>query len=253
MQDSEEYPAEITILGYVPFCPSMDLENPILNESNSADSSGPEKAHRSSLTIILYKDDLTKIKEFQQPDPELLKEKFVHLGPKTKKYTLFLDLDNTLVYTEMIRNTLTKNDQYMLNVKIRPFAKELIQEMSDLYEICIFTAASEEYANEIINELDPNKKIKRIISRKHCVEIKEGYAVKDLRIFADRDLKDELIVDDSIYSFSFQIENGIPLKTYEGEEDDKELSLLIKYLKGLYDENPENLSELNKNKLWMGL
>jgi len=253
MQDSDEYPLEISILGFIPAPSCPEQEKTIsISELETDHSSQELTVRKSSLSLILYKDDLHKIKDFEQPKPELLKEKYVLLGPKTKKYTLFLDLDHTLVYSEMVMNTSEKCDQYSLRTNLRKFAKELIQEMSELYEICIFTAASEEYAIEVVNKLDPDGKIKKIISRKHCVEIKEGFVVKDLRIFPDRDLKDMIIVDDSIYSFAFQIENGIPIKVFDGEEDDEELSLLIKYLRGLCEENSENISELNKNRLWIG-
>ena len=52
--------------------------------------------------------------------------------------------------------------------------------------------------------IDPNHEfITHRLYRQHCFLTEEGYYVKDLRIFADRDLKDVVIVDNSVYSFAF--------------------------------------------------
>jgi len=254
MADSEEYPLEISIFDCMSPHPCTELEDDFSKaEMNALNITQETLSNKSSLSLFLYKDDMQKIKDFDQPKPELLLKKQILLGLQTKKYTLFLDLDHTLVYSEVERNSTKTDGQYFLKINLRPFAQELINEMADLYEICIFTAASEEYAKEVVSLLDPEGKIKKIISRKNCVELKEGYVVKDLRIFGDRDLKNVLIVDDSIYSYAFQIGNGIPVGVFEGDEGDQELILLNKYLKGLCEQNPENIAELNKNRLWVGL
>lgn len=57
------------------------------------------------------------------------------------------------------------------------------------------------------------------------------FYVKDLRIFGDAvHPKDVLIVDDNIYSFAFNLENGIPIIPFYGEKNDKEMIKVIKYL-----------------------
>jgi TFIIF-interacting CTD phosphatase-like protein len=43
-----------------------------------------------------------------------------------------------------------------------------------------------------------------------------GIYVKDLRIIADRDLKDIIIVDNSIISFAFNLSNGVPISAFTG-------------------------------------
>lgn len=62
------------------------------------------------------------------------------------------------------------------------------------------------------------------------MQTKEGYYVKDLRIFKNRDMKDMVIVDNSVYSFAFQIENGIPIIPYYSDKEDEEMLHLIYYL-----------------------
>ena len=57
------------------------------------------------------------------------------------------------------------------------------------------------------------------------------YFIKDLAIFLDREKKDIIIVDNSIMSFAFDLDNGVPINSYYGiEEDDRELLYLISFL-----------------------
>ena len=64
--------------------------------------------------------------------------------------------------------------------------------------------------------------------RKHCSVINGEY-YKDLTIFG-KDLKDIIIIDNSPEYFSLQKENGIPIQTWQGDPNDKELSKLINLL-----------------------
>jgi CTD small phosphatase-like protein 2 len=57
-----------------------------------------------------------------------------------------------------------------------------------------------------------------------------GVYVKDLRIIKDRKLKDILIVDNSILSFAFQLDNGIPIKSYNRQDGDEELLYMVSFL-----------------------
>jgi len=45
------------------------------------------------------------------------------------------------------------------NYRIRPGCVKFLKEMSELYEVCIFTAAMQDYADWVLNELDTNKYI----------------------------------------------------------------------------------------------
>ena len=72
----------------------------------------------------------------------------------------------------------------------------------------------------------------------------EGYFVKDLRIFTAspfddallepphfvRDLRDIVIIDNSAFSFAFQIDNGVPIIPFYDDKADEELLHLIYYL-----------------------
>jgi CTD small phosphatase-like protein 2 len=52
-----------------------------------------------------------------------------------------------------------------------------------------------------------------------------GTFVKDLRILG-RDLRRTIIVDNAVEAFSYQINNGIPIKSWFSEKGDSELPKL---------------------------
>ena len=58
--------------------------------------------------------------------------------------------------------------------------------------------------------------------------------MKDLRILGV-DLKDVVLVDNSTYSFAFQLDNGIPILPFYNDRNDDELLHLISYLEAIAD------------------
>jgi len=108
---------------------------------------------------------------------------------------------------------------------------DCLEKLADLYEIVVFTAGEQEYADNILDYIDPDKKIfvKRLY-RQDCIQV-ENFFIKDLDIILDRDKKNMLIVDNSIVSFAFDLDNGVPINSYLGtEEDDRELLFLYSFL-----------------------
>jgi CTD small phosphatase-like protein 2 len=76
--------------------------------------------------------------------------------------------------------------------------------MSQLYTIYIYTASSAAYANAIMGYIDPSKEmIQGILTRSNCMETKNGFFIKDLRIISNKKLKDMIIVDNLAHSFGF--------------------------------------------------
>lgn len=78
------------------------------------------------------------------------------------KYTLVLDLDETLVHYFQ-----TDDEGKCL---IRPDAEEFLCEMSQFYEIVIFTAAMQDYADWVIDQIDPEGYIKHRLYRHHALK-----------------------------------------------------------------------------------
>lgn len=61
-----------------------------------------------------------------------------------------------------------------------------------------------------------------------------GIYVKDLGIIADRELSSMCIVDNSIVSFAFNLNNGIPIKAFLGDQNDDELLFMVTYLEEVF-------------------
>lgn len=184
-------------------------------------------------------------------------EKKVYLPPKSHKWkkTLILDLDETLVHCD---EDLSKPKQMQIPIKftggeivdcgvtIRPFAKEFIALMSQFFEVVVFTASHSCYANMILNLLDPqNEFITYRMFRESCIETEEGIFVKDLRIFANRNIDDVFIVDNACYSYAFQISNGIPIVPFFFEKEDTQLIELSNFLLSMVGINNMDLTKID--------
>src|SRR5438552_90153 len=103
-----------------------------------------------------------------------------------------------------------------------------------MFEVIVFTASHSCYANVVLDYLDPkNQYIQHRLFRESCVVTDEGIYVKDLRVLANRNLQDVVIVDNAAYSFGYQIENGIPIVPFYENKSDQELRYLTPYLKFL--------------------
>jgi len=108
---------------------------------------------------------------------------------------------------------------------------EFLKIISKYYEVFVFTASSDVYANLIIDILDPHSKyIKGILFRNHCLQTKKGIYIKDLRIVKNRELKNMVIVDNNAHAFALQLENGIPILEWKGDKNDRELKYMVHYL-----------------------
>lgn len=125
-----------------------------------------------------------------------------------------------------------------LNVKIRQHMEDVLHYLSNFYELCVFTAGEQVYADTVLDFIDKDRSvIPHRLYRQHCVNPEPGIYVKDLRIIRDRDLKDIIIVDNSIVSFAFNLENGIPISAFTGAPKDEELLYMVTFLEELYSES----------------
>ena len=118
-----------------------------------------------------------------------------------------------------------------VGIFLRPNIKEFLEEISKFFFIGIFTASIPEYADAVINFLDPEEKyIKFKLYRNDCVNICDMVRIKDLRIFGEENLDKVVLLDNNIYSFSPQLTNGILINSFFGDKSDDELSNVRKYL-----------------------
>lgn len=180
------------------------------------------------------------------PSLKVLKDKMVFLPKKkNKKKTLIFDMDETLIH--WVDSIEDDNPQFIIKVPIdgeeveaginvRPYALEWLEAVNQRFEVIVFTASHQTYADAVLDFLDPDHElIKRRLYRDSCYETEEGVYIKDLRIFANRKLEDLIIVDNAVYSFGFQLNNGIPIIPFYEDPNDEELFHLVPFLEILAD------------------
>jgi len=98
---------------------------------------------------------------------------------------------------------MTSGEQIMAPINIRPYAVEWLHEVSQFCEVVVFTASHPWYADAVLDYLDPdNVMVHHRLYRDDCVSL-EGVHVKDLRVIANRDLADIVLIDNAAYSFAY--------------------------------------------------
>ena len=197
----------------------------------------------------------------------LSKKPKIDITMSQNKKLLLLDLDETLIHADFsgefkdqtkrkydaIISFTSDNDNiskikqetFSVGIFIRDGVKQFIKWASKYFDIGIFTASVKEYADAVINYIDPSKLIKYRFYRNQCIEIIPGVVVKDLRIFKNINQKDIIMVDNNMYSFSNQLSNGILVNSYFGEKQNEDLKDLAAYL---YEQilNANDIRKINK-------
>jgi CTD small phosphatase-like protein 2 len=163
-----------------------------------------------------------------------------------KKIAIF-DLDETLIhcvgdirtkkneeYQQKITVTMPTKTQVQIGINIRPHWKKSIREIKKKYYIVVYTASHNNYADAVLDFLDPENCIfEGRLYRKDCIQAQideTKFYVKDLNIFKNFNLKDIVIIDNSVLSFAYHLNNGIPIVPYYNSKEDSELIILSKYL-----------------------
>lgn len=140
-----------------------------------------------------------------------------------QSYTLVVDLDETQIHYK--ENFEPKS----LHILVRPYSRDFLKKMSESYEIVIFTAATKEYADKILDTLDTGNSISYRLYRHHTSQV-DGINVKDLSKLG-RNLNSVIIIDDISDNFYLQPENGIAVTPWTGKETDQALIQLAPLLK----------------------
>jgi len=157
------------------------------------------------------------------------------------KKILVLDLDETLIHADFDEEF--SPDEYDTVIQFKAKNEEakkekniedsdyFLEEVNKYFEVGIFTASVKEYADAVISFLDPeNKLIKFRLYRNNCINFNDAFTVKDLRIFKNVDLKKIVLLDNSMYSFAAQINNGILINSFINDKEDNELFNALNYL-----------------------
>ncbi len=87
--------------------------------------------------------------------------------------------------------------------------------MSQLYEIIVFTASQKQYADKVVQQIDPKKRIAHVLNRDHCIVINKIYYLKNMKILG-RDLKQVILIDDNKMAGILQPENFYKIDQFLG-------------------------------------
>eukprot|EP00743_Colponemidia_sp_Colp-15_P009142 GILK01009974.1.p1 GENE.GILK01009974.1~~GILK01009974.1.p1 ORF type:complete len:289 (+),score=23.17 GILK01009974.1:61-927(+) len=158
---------------------------------------------------------------------------------RRKKMTLVLDLDETLVHSTFQRAEMCDlevrvnidNTNCVFYVLKRPHLDLFLSQLYPWFEIVVFTASLQKYADPLINMLDTHGMVDRRFFREHCVK-QDGNFVKDLGILK-KDLSKVILIDNSPASYQLHEDNAIPIEGWYNDPQDTELLTLIPLLLAL--------------------
>ena len=142
-----------------------------------------------------------------------------------KPYSSILDLDETLVHFKV-----NSEDDSEGVLQIRPGVIPFLELVSKFYELIIFTAATQDYGDLLIDAIEENNVyFEHRFYRQHTVIMGNDF-IKDLTRVG-RPLDKIIIVDNMPQNFRLQKENGINIKAFWGEDvNDNALEELGKIL-----------------------
>ena len=159
----------------------------------------------------------------------------------TPPICLVLDLDETLVHctvdpvsdADMVFPVEFNDIEYQVHVRCRPYLVQFLEAVSSKFEVVIFTASQQVYADKLLDKIDPEGKfIRHRMFRDSCLPV-EGNFLKDLSVLG-RDLSKAVLVDNSPHAFGYQVDNGIPIESWFDDPNDKELLKLEMFLRTLH-------------------
>jgi len=162
----------------------------------------------------------------QRPAPWLLD--FATMNYPEYLPTLVMDLDKVLIKMEYDRH-------HGWQVKKRPGADEFLNELQFYYELVIFSDEVYPVAQDVVTKW--GLRIPSVLHREFCIRKKSHY-VKDISKLG-RKMEKLVMLDHDPEAFSMQPENGILIKPYDGDIEDRELSDLLDFLKALATSNKD--------------
>ncbi|GAM87216.1 hypothetical protein ANO11243_052380 [Dothideomycetidae sp. 11243] len=174
-------------------------------------------------------------------------------SPDAPKKTLIVDLDETLIHSMAKGGRMSTG--HMVEVKFqgpigaggmvlgpqvpilyyvheRPHCHEFLRKVCKWYNLVVFTASVQEYADPVIDWLERERAyfVGRYY-RQHCT-FRNGAYIKDLSQ-VEPDLSKVMILDNSPMSYIFHEDNAIPIEGWISDPTDNDLLHLVPFLEGL--------------------
>ncbi|KAL9611622.1 MAG: hypothetical protein Q9167_003737 [Letrouitia subvulpina] len=175
------------------------------------------------------------------------------LTSRLSQKTLIIDLDETLIHSlakggrmstgHMVEvklntaigfggTTLGPQHPILYYVHKRPHCDEFLRKVCKWYNLVVFTASVQEYADPVINWLEQERKyFAARYYRQHCT-FRNGAYIKDLSS-VEPDLSRVMILDNSPLSYIFHEDNAIPIEGWINDPTDNDLLHLIPLLEAL--------------------
>ncbi|XP_049581988.1 mitochondrial import inner membrane translocase subunit TIM50 isoform X1 [Syngnathus scovelli] len=213
--------------------------------SNSVDEQGkrvPDEFDREPPVVQQLKRTVKYFQDYRQmiiepTSPKLLPDpvKEPYYQPP---YTLVLELTDVLLHPEWSLATGWR-------FKKRPGIDYLFQQLAPLYEIIIFTAETGMTAYPLIDGIDPQGFVLYRLFR-DATRYMEGHHVKDVSCL-NRDGSKVIVVDCKREAFSLQPFNGVALKKWDGNSDDRTLYDLANFLKTIALSGVEDVRSVLEN------
>ena len=169
----------------------------------------------NSANIISYKVKFTKTDTPYIKVNKNLKKIPLSYLPKINpiyKYSLVLDLDETLIHIKKDNNPKSKRKVMIL----RPNLHEFLSKMKKFYELILFSFGTPDYVDPLVNIIEKKEKyFEYRLYRQHSKLFQNEY-IKDLSLLG-RDIKKIIIVDNLPNAFKLHRSNGICIKGFYGD------------------------------------
>lgn len=138
---------------------------------------------------------------------------------------LVLDLDETIIFSFQLPPKINffqvKVGRRIAYVTVRPGFNEFIEKIVNKYEVFVYTASNEVYADQIISSIMPMVDRKHILSQKDCYKL-QSRVIKDLTKVG-RTLQKIVLIDDRPSAHILQEENLILITPWRGDQNDNAL------------------------------
>lgn len=166
---------------------------------------------------------------------------------------IFLDLDNTLIYSTFyklpnINPILIYDNKY--NIYKRPYLDTFLTTLYTFADLFIYTSSTQDYADKILKVIDKKGIIKKKYYRQNCINYQNRYFKDILKLNSSLSNSDDLIIiDDNPSIYLNMRENIIPIKFWAGEQNDDSLLKIKNIIKNYYNSGNENVKEFIKKTI----